>query len=95
MAAKHWNQAAAQLERYFIIERQSETGEGATRALDGAVAIGMRVQFWEYRAAGSRGKQQMHRQAECHVVREKEQIQNYLRRIKDKEEQISAELSVE
>ena len=38
---KHWDQAAAQLEGYLTIERQSETGEGATRALHGAVAIGM------------------------------------------------------
>ncbi|KIM95140.1 hypothetical protein OIDMADRAFT_34546 [Oidiodendron maius Zn] len=42
---RHWDQAAAQLEGYFTIERQSETGESATRTLHGAVAIGMLVEF--------------------------------------------------
>jgi hypothetical protein len=88
VAQKQWDQAKAQLEKYFTIECQSETSQGATRKLHGAVAIGMRVQFWDYGTAGSRGEQQMIPGGVYHVVQHKERIQEKLREIKDQEEQI-------
>jgi hypothetical protein len=64
--------------KYFTIECQSETSQGATRKLHGAVAIGTSVQFWDYGIAGSRGEQKMIPGLSYNVVRDKEKIHWYI-----------------
>jgi hypothetical protein len=84
-----WDGAKEQLERYFAIERQSGTGQGATSILHGAIAIGMRVQFYNYGTPQcGRGGVTLTLVGDFHVDRDRKRIQAHLRRIKEQEESI-------